>query len=132
MNELRLKKPKTMNYVESGLELWTKMSWITNKVGFNDQKKKMDKFKLQKIVLGIVWGDQFLYTALKFDYKFGSWLLSVSFFIPWSPSLSVFFFFYPFFPFHLYPTRASQMFGVDPCPISTFLKSSCSSCKNPN
>ena len=61
-----------MNFVESGLELWTKMSWITNKVGFNDQKKKMDKFKLQKIVLGMVRGHQFLYIALKFDYKFGS------------------------------------------------------------
>ena len=32
----------------------------------------MDKFKLQKIVLGVVRGDQFLYIAFKFDYKFGS------------------------------------------------------------
>ena len=36
VNGLRPKKPKTMNFVKSGLEHWTKMSWITNKVGFND------------------------------------------------------------------------------------------------
>ena len=33
---------------------------------------KIDKFKLQKIVLDTIQGDQFLYIALKFDYKFSS------------------------------------------------------------
>jgi len=39
------------------LENWAKMSWTTNKVGSNDKKMKIDKFKLKKIVLGTVQGD---------------------------------------------------------------------------
>ena len=42
------------------------------------------------------------------------------------------FFFYTIFPFHLYPPRAGQIFGVDTCLISTFLKSLYSSCKVEN
>ena len=38
----------------------------------NDKDKKIDKFLLQKIVLGTVRRDQFLCIALRFDYKFDS------------------------------------------------------------
>ena len=51
------------------------MSWTTNKVSSNDKNRKIDWFKLKKIVIGTVRRDQFLYTSHKFDYKFGSWLL---------------------------------------------------------
>ena len=83
---------KTQNneFVESGLENWTRMSWMTDRVGLNDKNRKIDWFKLKKIVLGTVRGDQFLYISLKFDYKFGSWLLqcfSLDFLIPLSHCL---------------------------------------------
>ena len=48
------------------------MSWTTNKVSSNDKNRKIDGFKLKKIVIGTVRGDQFLYISHKFDYKFGS------------------------------------------------------------
>ena len=50
---------KTQNneFVESGLENWAKMSWTTNKVGSNDKKMKIDKFKLKKIVLDTIRRD---------------------------------------------------------------------------
>ena len=47
-------KAQNNEFVESGLENQAKMSWTTNKVSSNDKKMKMNKFKLQKIVLGIV------------------------------------------------------------------------------
>ena len=50
----------------------------------------------------------------------------------WSLSLIPSFFFYILFLFYLFPPRASQMVGVDTCPISTFLKSLCSRCKAEN
>ena len=62
-------------FVESGLENWAKMSWTTNKVGSNDKNRKIYGFKVKKIVLSKVRGDQFLYISHKFDYKFDSWLL---------------------------------------------------------
>ena len=62
-------------FVESELKNWTKMIWITNKVGLNDKNRKIYWFKVKKIVLGIVQGDQFLYISCKFDYNFGSWLI---------------------------------------------------------
>ena len=34
---------------------------------------KIDWFNLKKIVIGIVWGDQFLYISFRFDYKVSSW-----------------------------------------------------------
>ena len=33
------------------------MNQTTNKVGFDDKKMKIDKFKLKKIVLGLIRGD---------------------------------------------------------------------------
>ena len=54
------------------MENWAKMYWTTNRMGSNDKRMKIDKFKFKKIVIGIVLGDQFLYISLKFDYKFSS------------------------------------------------------------
>ena len=48
------------------------MNQTTSKVDSDDEKMKIDKFILNKIVLGIVRGDQFLYIYLKLDYKFNS------------------------------------------------------------
>ena len=62
-------------FVESELENWILMNKITTKVDSNDKRMKIDKFKLKKIVLGTVWGGQFLNISLKFDYKYNSWLL---------------------------------------------------------
>ena len=54
------------------MENWVLMSQIITKLDLDDKRMKIDKFKLQKIVLDTIQGDQFLYIALKFDYKFGS------------------------------------------------------------
>ena len=48
------------------------MNQTTSKVDSNDKQMKIDWFILNKIVLNIVRGDQFLYISLKFDYKFNS------------------------------------------------------------
>ena len=48
------------------------MNQIITKLDSDDKRMKIDKFKLKKIVLGVVRGDQFLYISLKFDYKFSS------------------------------------------------------------
>ena len=56
-----------------------------NKVDSNDKNRKIDWFQLKRIVLGTVWGDQFLYISNKFDYKSVFWLLqcfSLDFFPP--------------------------------------------------
>ena len=37
------------------------MNQTTSKVDFDEKKMKIDKFKLKKIVLSAVRGDQFLY-----------------------------------------------------------------------
>ena len=54
--------PKSLNneFVESGLENWTLVNQ-TSKANFDDKRMKVDKFKLKKIVLGTIQGDQFLY-----------------------------------------------------------------------
>ena len=48
------------------------MDQITIKVNSDDERMKMNKFELKKIVIGTVRGDQFLYISLKFDYKYNS------------------------------------------------------------
>ena len=65
---------KTQNneFIESGSENWALMNQIITKLDSDDKRMKIDKFKLKKIVLGVVRGDQFLYISLKFDYKFSS------------------------------------------------------------
>ena len=108
------------------------MSWMIVTIDPDDNKLKVDWIYLRKIVLGIVRGDQFLYISLEVGYKYSSNCYSVSFSILRSLSLKVSLLFYTIFPFHLYPPRADQIVGVDPCPISTFLKSLGSSCKAEN
>ena len=70
MDEFRPKKTQYNKFVESGLENWTLMSWITNKVDSDDKKRKIDWFKLEEIILDTVRENQFLYISLKFDYKY--------------------------------------------------------------
>ena len=48
------------------------MNHTTSKVDLDDKKMKIDWFILNKIVLGIVRGDQLLYISPKLDYKFNS------------------------------------------------------------
>jgi len=48
------------------------MNQTTTKVSSDDKRMKIDKFTLKKIDLSIVRGDQFLYTSLKFGYKYNS------------------------------------------------------------
>ena len=105
------------------------MSLTINKVDSDDKKRKIDWFKLKKIVLDTVREVQLLYISLKFHYKYNFLLLqcfSLSFSIH---LLRVSFPFYTIFPFHLHLSRANQIVGVDLYPISTFLKSLGSSCK---
>ena len=54
------------------MENWVLMSQIITKLDSDDKRMKIDKFKLKNIVINTVWGDQFLYIYLKFDYKFSS------------------------------------------------------------
>ena len=51
------------------------MKNTTSKVDLDDKKMKINWFILNKIVLGTVQGDQFLYISLKLDYKFNFQLL---------------------------------------------------------
>ena len=78
---------KNNEFVESELENWAKMSSTTNKVGSNDKNRKINWFKLKKIILDTVRRDKFLYISHKFDYKFDSWLLQC-FSLDFDPSLS--------------------------------------------
>ena len=48
------------------------MNQKTSKVDSDDKRMKIDKFILEKIVLSIVRGVQFLYISLKFGYKCSS------------------------------------------------------------
>ena len=48
------------------------MNHTTNRVDSDDNKMKIEWFILNKIVIGTVRGDQFLYISLKLDYKFNS------------------------------------------------------------
>ena len=65
-------KAQNNEFVESWLENWVLMSQIITKLDSDDKRMKIDKFKLKNIVINTVWGDQFLYIYLKFDYKFSS------------------------------------------------------------
>ena len=110
------------------------MSWTTSKMDSNDKKRKIDWFELKKIVLGEVRGDQFIYIYIYISSLITNSVLdcyNVFLLVSRSPSL-IDSFFYTIFPFHLYPPRAGQIFGVDTCLISTFLKSLYSSCKVEN
>ena len=47
-------------FVKSWLENWDLMSLTTSKVDLDDKKMKIDLFDLKKIIIGTIWGDQFL------------------------------------------------------------------------
>ena len=111
------------------------MSWTTSKMDSDDKKRKIDWFELKKIVLGEVWGNQFIYIYIYISSLITNSVLdcyNVFLLVSRSPSLIDSFFFYTIFPFHLYPPHVGQIFGVDTCLISTFLKSLYSSCKVEN
>ena len=96
-------------------------------------KVKINWFYLKKIVLGTIRGDQFLYISLEFDYKHGPCCYSLFFLNFPIPFLQGFFFYFILSSFfYLYPPCVDQIVGVDPYPISTFLKSLGSSCKDEN
>ena len=108
------------------------MNWIAIIVNPNNNKVRKDRFYLKKIVIGIVRRDQFLYISL--NLVINTVLIAIVFhfqisdlFLSRPP-----FYFIPTFHFHLHPSCAYQIVGVDLCPISTFLKSLSSSCKAEN
>ena len=54
------------------------MSWVAIIVDPNDNKIKIDWFYLKKIIIGPVWGDQFLYIIIEIDYKYSSYCYNIS------------------------------------------------------
>ena len=108
------------------------MSWVVIIMDSDNNKVKVDWIYLKKIDVGTVRGDHFLCILLEVGYKYSSNCYSISFLILRSFSLRAFLLFYTTFPFHLYPPHADQIVGVDPYPISTFLKSLGSSYKVEN
>ena len=96
------KKAQNNEFVESELKNWALMNQTATKMDLDDKRMKIDKFKLKKIVIGIVRGDQFLYISLKFDYKYNSRLLqcfSLSFLISFSYCLLLLLYSFPLFIF---------------------------------
>ena len=108
------------------------MSWITIRMDLKDNKVKVEWIYLRKFVLGTVRGDQFLYILLEIGYRYSFDCYSVYFLILQSPFLRASPLFYTTSPFHLYPPRVDQIVGVDPYPISTFLRTLGNSCKVEN
>ena len=114
------------------------MSWITVRMGLEDNQAKVNWIYLSKFIIGTIWEGQFLYIyQLKIvtDTILIATVLSLS--ILQSLSLRVPLLFYTIFPFHLHhfhlhPPRANQIVGVGSRPISTFLKSLGSSWKVEN
>ena len=54
-------KAQNNEFVKSELENWVLVNQTTSKVDFDDKRMKIDKFKLKKIVINTVRGNQFLY-----------------------------------------------------------------------
>ena len=132
VKRIQAQRAQYNEFVESGLENQALMSWVMIIMDPNDNKVKVDWLYLMKIVLVIVRGDQFLYIILEVGYKYSSYSYSVSLLILRSLFLRTSLLFYTIFPFHLYSPHVDQIVGVDPCPISTFLKSLGSSYKAKN
>ena len=99
------------------------MSWVMVTMDQVVNKAKIDWIYLRKIVLGTIRRGQFLYILLEVGYKYSFDCYSVSFLIPQSPSSGSSFYFILFSSFPFYPSCVRQIVGIDPCPISTFLKS---------
>ena len=66
-NDKRIYAQKTQynEFVESELENWVLMSWITIIMSLGDDKLKVNWIYLSKIILDTVRGDQFLYILLE-------------------------------------------------------------------
>ena len=48
------------------------MSWVTIIMDSDDKKVNIDWFYLEKIVIGIIQEDQFLYISFEFGYRHSS------------------------------------------------------------
>ena len=108
------------------------MSSIAIIVDPNDNKVRTYRFYLKIIVIGTVQGYQLLYISLNLVTS-TVLITTVFLFQFFDPFLSgPPFYFIPTFPFHLHLPCAYQIVNVDPCPISTFLKSLVNSCNVEN
>ena len=108
------------------------MNQIITKVDSDDKKTKMNKFELKKIVIA---QSEEISSCIFLSNLITNIILdcyNVFLLVSQSPPLIASFSFYTFFLYHFYLSRVGQMVGVDTCPISTFLKSLCSSCKAEN
>ena len=97
-----------------------------------DNQVKVDWIYLREFILDTIQGDQFLYISLEIGYRYSFDCYSVFLSNFRSPSLRVSPLFYTIFPVHLYPPHADQIVDIDPCSISTFMKSLGNSCKAEN
>ena len=100
------------------------ISQTTSKVDSDDKKMNIYWFNLKKIVLGTIREDQFLYIYSQVWLQI-QFLMATVFFsqFPDPPSSGSSFCFILSSLFPLYPPRVGLIAGIDPCPISTFLKS---------
>ena len=73
------------------------MSWVAIIMDPNDNKVKVDKFYLKKIVLGTVQEDLFLIIFLEVVYKYNSYYYNISLLIRQSLSLRASLLFYTIF-----------------------------------
>ena len=99
------------------------MSWVTIIMDPDDKKVKIDWFYPKRIVFSTIWGDQFLYISLELDYRHSSCCYSVFLLILHTLFLVHSLFFILLHSFHLHLPCVDQIVVVDPCPISTFMKS---------
>ena len=111
-------------FVESGLEHQALMNWTTIMVGLDNLKAKINRFYVKKIVLGTIRGDVFLYVSLLNLITSPIFVATMFFNLSSNPLSSGYYFSFILSSFfHLHPPRADQVAGIDPCSISTFLKS---------
>ena len=100
MDELRPKKPKNNEFVESGLEKWVLVNQTNSGTDLDDKSMKRKKGCVENIVIGKVRGGLFFYITHESDYKFDSGIYFVSpFLFPFfSIPQSRFFFFLLYSP----------------------------------
>ena len=99
-------KAQYNEFVESGLENWALMNQTASKVDSDDKEMKIDWFNLKKIVLGIIWGDQFLYIDSQAWLQVQFLIATVFLFFYFDPHLlGPSSYFIPHLPSHLYPPR---------------------------
>ena len=123
-NRIQAQKVQCNKFVESGLENYSLISWITIIVNPDDKKIKINWFYLKKIVIGSIRGGQFLYIFF-LNLITSLVLVATVFFSQFSdpPCLGPSFSLTLSSSFDLYLPRVDQVANFDPCPISIFLKS---------